>query len=56
LNENRGYLWALVYTDHLKTISDQADQMKESDDLDLELASTQDKLGELRNKFAAMRS
>lgn len=36
LNENRGYLWALVYTDHLKTISDQADQMKESDDLDLE--------------------
>jgi hypothetical protein len=56
LEENRDHLWAPVYTGHLKRISDHADQMKESVDLHLELASTQEKLVELRGKLAAMPS
>ena len=56
LNENRNHLWAPAYTDHLKTIADRANQVKTSIDLHLELASTQDKLEELRLKVATIGS
>jgi hypothetical protein len=51
LNENRRYLWAPVYTDHLTTISDEANRMKESVDLHLEVAGTEDRLEQLRNRL-----
>lgn len=53
LNQNGKHLWAPVYKDHLKAIADSADRMKEFVDLHLELASTQDKLEELRDRVAA---
>ena len=56
LNESRSHLWAPVYVDRLKMIADRAGEMKESVDLHLELASTQDKLEALRSKVAAIGS
>jgi hypothetical protein len=56
LNENRRYLFAPVYTEHLTAIADHADQMKQSVDVALELANTQDKLDVLREKIAATES
>ena len=56
LNENRNYLWAPVYIDHLEAISDHADQMKALVDLHLELAGTRDKLEQLRSKLETTRS
>ncbi len=50
LNDNQQVLWKAEYVDHLKTIADHADLLKESVDLHLELAGTQDKLEELRSK------
>jgi uncharacterized coiled-coil DUF342 family protein len=56
LNENRGYLFAPEYTDHLRTIADHSDQLKESVNVFLEMASTQEKLDRLRDKAAALES
>jgi hypothetical protein len=56
LNENRGYLFAPVYTAHLSTIAEHSDQMKQSIDVLLDMATTQDKLDSLRDKVAAMES
>lgn len=56
LNENRQHLWAPEYVGHLKTIAEHADQLKKSVDLHLDLASTQDKLEELRNRSASVGS
>jgi hypothetical protein len=56
LNENRGYLFAPVYTGHLNAIAEHSDQMKQSIDTFLELASTQEKLDNLRDKLKAMES
>jgi hypothetical protein len=56
LNENRGYLFAPEYTDHLSTIADHSDQLKESVNVFLGLASTQEKLDSLREKAAALES
>jgi hypothetical protein len=56
LNDNRRHLFAPVYTDHLGTIVENADQMKESVDVFLEMASTQDKLDRLHERAAATES
>jgi len=56
LNQNPNHLWAPVYREHLKTIADRASEIKKSVDLHLELASTQERLDELRNKVAAIGS
>jgi hypothetical protein len=53
LNENPNHLWAPAYREHLTTIADRADQMRKSVDLHLELASTQERLEELRSRVAA---
>jgi hypothetical protein len=56
LNENPGQLFVPVYTEHLGAIAGHADRMKESVDVYLDLASTQDRLDRLRDQTAAMRS
>jgi hypothetical protein len=56
LTENRHYLWAPEYLDHLKTIADHAGQLKKFVDLHLDLASTQDRLEELRSRSASIGS
>jgi hypothetical protein len=56
LNENRRHLFAPVYTDHVSAIAASADQMKQSVDVFLELASTQDKLDRLHERVAAIES
>jgi len=56
LNENRQYLWAPEYLEHLKTIADHANQLKMFVDLHLDLASAQDKLEELRSRSASVGS
>jgi hypothetical protein len=56
LNENRGYLFAPVYIAHLSAIARNADQVKQSVDVFLELDSTQDRLNTLREKVAATES
>lgn len=56
LNENRGYLFAPVYTGHLSAIAGNADRMKQSVNVFLELARAQDRLDSLREKVAAIES
>jgi hypothetical protein len=56
LNENRNHLFAPEYTDHLSTIADHSDQLKQSVNTFLELANTQEKLHSLREKAAALES
>jgi hypothetical protein len=57
VNETRGsHLLAPSYADHLNAIAENAGQMKESVNLFLNLADTQDKLDRLRNKAAATES
>jgi hypothetical protein len=56
LKENRRHLFAPVYTDHVSAIAASADQMKQSVDVFLELASTQDKLDRLHERVAAIKS
>jgi hypothetical protein len=56
LNENRNHLFAPEYTDHLSTIADHSDQLKQSVNIFLELANTQEKLDSLREKAAALES
>jgi hypothetical protein len=50
LNEFGKSLWHPAYTGHLRAISDHSDQVKETVDLHLELAATQDKLDRLRDR------
>jgi hypothetical protein len=56
LNENRNHLFAPEYKDHLTTIADHSDQLKQSVNIFLELANTQEKLDSLREKAAALES
>ena len=56
LNQNPNHLWAPAYRDRLQTIAERASEMKKSVDLHLELASTQERLEDLRNKVAAIGS
>ena len=56
LNENRRQLFVPVYTEHVSTIADHADQMKQTVSVSLELANTQEKLDELRQKAATLES
>lgn len=50
LNETGKPLWAPEYTDLIRSISDRSDQVKQTIDLHLDLAGTQDKLQELRDR------
>jgi len=52
LNEYQSRLFVPTYTDHLSAIYENADQMKESVDLYLQFASTQDKLDRLQERVA----
>ncbi|HEY7302607.1 MAG TPA: hypothetical protein VH601_00720 [Bryobacteraceae bacterium] len=56
LNENPLHLFTPVYTDHLSAIAANADKMKQSVDVFLDLASTQDKLDNLHERVAATES
>ena len=56
LNENRGDLFAPVYTDHLRTIAEQADQLQQTVDTHLKLASTQERLDNLRERVGGSES
>ena len=56
LNEQPHRLWAPAYTSHLRAIADHADRLKDYVDLHLELASTQDKLEELRLRTLSLGS
>ena len=56
LNQNPSHLWAPTYREHLKTMADRADQMKQSVDLHLDLAAAQERLEELRDKVAGIDS
>jgi hypothetical protein len=48
LNENRGYLFALTYTDHLTTIAEQARRLDDSARAFVEYGNTQEKLDQLQ--------
>jgi hypothetical protein len=56
LNEKRGHLFAPEYVGHLSTIAEHSSQLKQSVNLFLELASTQEKVDMLRDKVAALES
>jgi hypothetical protein len=56
VNENRNYLWAASYVDHLQALKDHAGEMKQAVDLHLEIASTQDRLEQLRQRLEDSRS
>jgi uncharacterized protein YhaN len=56
LNENRRQLFNPVYTDHLTSIADHADELRDSVAVSLEVANTQDKLDTLRERAAELQS
>ena len=56
LNENRQYLWAPVYIDHLKAMAEHASQVKKTVDVHLELADTMQNLDDLRIKAVNLNS
>lgn len=56
LNENRGYLFAPAYNDHLNAIADGAEEMKASLDSFLDYASTQQRLEGLQQKLDVTQS
>jgi len=56
LNQNPSHLWAPAYIEHLKTIANRADEMKEAVDLHLDYARTQERLDEIGNKLAVIGS
>src|SRR2546425_3349331 len=56
LNENRGHLFAPAYADDLSTISDRADEMKESVNTFLKIAETEQKLDGLQTKNRDLQS
>jgi signal transduction histidine kinase len=51
LNENRSYLFAPTYTDHLGTIAEQASTLNDAANDFLEYGKAQDKLEQLRQKL-----
>jgi len=51
LNENRTYLFAPVYANHLTSIADRSAELKESTDLFLEFGDTADKLDRTQKKL-----
>lgn len=51
LNENRRYLYAPVYADHLTSISDRSTELKDSVDAFLEFGDTSDKLDRMQQKL-----
>jgi hypothetical protein len=51
LNENRGYLFAPTYTDHLTTIAEQARTLNDSARGFVEYGETQEKLDQLREEL-----
>jgi hypothetical protein len=51
LNDNRSYLFAPAYNDHLNAIADGAERMKASLDTFLDYGSTQQKLERLQQKL-----
>lgn len=56
LNDNRTFLWSDTYRNHLASLAQGADQMKQSVSLHLEMANTQEKLEELRQQVAELSS
>lgn len=56
LNENKGYLYAPSYKDHLRSIAAGASDMKSSIDLFMDHADTQEKLHQLQEKLAVTES
>lgn len=50
INESPRPLWHPDYTDHLRAISDRSERVKDTVDLHLAMASTQDKLDRLRER------
>jgi len=52
LNDHRGKRFVLEYADHLRTISDQATRLKASVSDHLDLAQTENKAEELRNRIS----
>jgi hypothetical protein len=56
LNEYQSRLFVPAYTGHLSAIYENANQMKESVDLHLDLASTQDKLDRFEERVAVAES
>lgn len=56
LNDNKHYLRAPDYVNHLQTIAEQAGELKDSVNLHLDLANTQDRLEDLRQKVDLTRS
>jgi len=56
LNQNPNHLWTPVYKEHLKSLAERASEMKRAVNLHLELADTQQKADELRNKVAVIGS
>jgi chromosome segregation ATPase len=51
LNQNRAYLFAPVYAEHLTAIADRSSELKESADLFLEFGDTSDKLDRTQKKL-----
>jgi chromosome segregation ATPase len=51
LNENRTYLFAPVYAEHLTSIADGSAELKESANLFLEFGDTSDKLDRMQQKL-----
>jgi hypothetical protein len=56
LNENKGYLFAPAYKDHLDAIASGAEEMKASVDNFLEYTSTQQRLEQLQEKLGMVES
>ena len=56
LNERGQPLWAPAYTNHLEAISERSNFVKESVDLHLKIAGTQEKLEQLRDRASTLGS
>lgn len=56
LNEPGRPLWAPDYTGRIRSISDRSDRMKQAIDLHLDLAGTQEKLEQLRDRVSRIGS
>jgi hypothetical protein len=56
LNESRDQLLASSYADHLTTIADQSNKLKQSVNVHLDLARTEEKANELREQIVEMQT
>jgi len=56
LNENKSYLFAPTYTDHLSTIAQQAGELKDSVNTFVEYGNTRQKLEQLQQKLEIAQS